>query len=128
MLVRDNRNRLFKVMMGNSPVSATAAFLVTFLLLAAYLLNKVENIEGHYRMISADTPWTELSPGSCIWLVASSLTTIGYGDICPQSHASRAIVILSTFIGWCVNAMFFSLMVNFLYVNRQNILFFEFIF
>lgn len=106
----------FRSMMERYPLRFVAAVLVIVTLALAYALRVAERPVcdewGHVvdRCGPYDDSYKHFT--TAVWNIVITMTTVGYGDIYPLSHAGRAVALIACFSGVIIVALLVTAVTN----------------
>jgi len=81
------------------PFSTIIPTLITMIIIAEYCLWSCERVAVN-GMLS--------DPLDSLWVLLVTVTTVGYGDISPETHAGRAILVMASFLSQFIIAVIIS--------------------
>jgi Ion channel len=97
-------NDLFalKALMKESSYKVLMVMLMVSLLMLSYQIKLFEQ--------KVQTPFINIT--SCAWVILITMTTVGYGDLYPESHCGRVIAIVTAFWGVTFLSLFVVALTN----------------
>ena len=91
-----------KMLFYDHAVAAVLIVLVFTLLMSGFCLFVLEREE---------TPGFD-NPEDCVWCAFVTMSTIGYGDMVPQTHAGKFVACLTGIMGHVITALFGGILTN----------------
>eukprot|EP01064_Diplonema_japonicum_P023804 TRINITY_DN34230_c0_g1_i1.p1 TRINITY_DN34230_c0_g1~~TRINITY_DN34230_c0_g1_i1.p1 ORF type:complete len:424 (+),score=54.88 TRINITY_DN34230_c0_g1_i1:23-1273(+) len=61
-----------------------------------------------------------INPNEAMWMVFMTMTTVGYGDITPETVLGKFVAVLATLFGWLVSALLISIVSKWFTMNPQQ--------
>lgn len=91
------------------------------------LVENARMYDAKWKNIPEAESYNPVSFNDSVWLMLVTMTTIGYGDVRPQTFIGKVLIAVAGVFAVFANAMFFSLVVKYFYFTPQELKVFNFL-